>query len=155
MQDHPDNSNNSQAGNLEAIWIKRVRRGQMDFQQNASLVAGQGLKGNANQGGRRQVTLLDAARWREVEAELGRKLDPRERRANLLVSGIDLENSRGRILQIGACRIQIHGETRPCRLMDDAVPGLLQALDPRWRGGACGQVLDDGEIKIGDAVRWQ
>ena len=39
---------------LEQIWIKRVRRGPMDPAQKASVVAGKGIVGNANQGGRRQ-----------------------------------------------------------------------------------------------------
>ena len=143
------------AGRLEAIWIKRVRRGPMDSRDHAVAVAGQGLEGNANQKGKRQVTLIDAARWRDVEKELGQEVDPRTRRANLMISGVDLENSRGKILKIGSCRIALIGETRPCRLMDDMVPGLQKALDPHWRAGAYGQVLDDGEIHVGDSVRWE
>lgn len=141
------------AGRLEAIWIKRVRRGPMDARPSAVTVAGSGLQGNVEQKGKRQVTILDAARWADVEAELGREVDPRTRRANLMVSGIDLEQSRGKTLHVGACRIAILGETRPCRLMDDAEPGLQQALDPHWRAGAYGQILDDAEIHVGDAVR--
>ena len=78
------------AGRLEAIWIKRVRRGPMDAYPSAVTVAGSGLQGNVEQKGKRQVTILDAARWADVEAELGRQVDPRTRRANLMVSGIDL-----------------------------------------------------------------
>ncbi len=43
----------SGAGTLEAIWLKRVRGGPMDPVASAELVAGRGLVGNANQGGRR------------------------------------------------------------------------------------------------------
>ncbi len=42
----------------------------------------------------------------------------------------------------------------PWSLMDDAEPGLLKALDPHWRGGACGQIIEDGEISVGDSVKW-
>ena len=46
-------------GELKAIWIKRAKRGPMDARERARLIAGRGIEGNANQGGRRQVTLID------------------------------------------------------------------------------------------------
>jgi MOSC domain-containing protein YiiM len=142
-------------GRLEAIWIKRAKRGSMDSRTRVRTVAGQGLEGNADQKPHRQVTLLSADQWDEVRRELGADLGPELRRANLLVRGVDLRQSRGKTLRIGGCRIVIHGETRPCRLLDDALPGLQKALDPEWRGGAYGEVLDDAEIAVGDEVSWE
>jgi MOSC domain-containing protein YiiM len=72
-----------------------------------------------------------------------------------MVSGLDLEASRGRVLVVGGCRIAIRGETRPCRLMDDQHPGLQRALDPHWRGGIYGQVLTGGTIRRGDPVAFE
>jgi len=126
----------------------------MDAGEQARAVAGRGLGGNANQGGKRQVTLIDAERWREMCREMGEDVDPSLRRANLLVRGVELRDSRGRTLQVGDCRISIYGETRPCNQMDEARAGLQRALDPDWRGGAFGQVLNDAEIRVGDPVRW-
>ena len=40
-------------GKLEKIWIKRARRGPMDAKEHATLVAGKGLRDNANQAGKR------------------------------------------------------------------------------------------------------
>ncbi len=142
------------SGRLEAIWIKRAHRGPMDPRERARMVAGRGLENNADQGGKRQVTLLSAEAWADVDAELGAEVDPRARRANLFVHGLDLEESRGRTLEVGGCRILIGGETRPCRRMDEAFPGLQEALVPHWRAGAYGEVVDGGEVAVGDAVRW-
>jgi MOSC domain-containing protein YiiM len=143
------------AGKLAAIWLKRGKRGPMDLHKRAALVAGRGLTGNANQGGKRQVTIITLERWRELMAEVSAALDPSARRANLMVSGVDLENSRGRILKIGSCRLRINGETRPCERMEEAWPGLQAAMREKWGGGVFAEVLDGGEIAVGDAVQWQ
>ncbi len=143
-----------QKGKLTAIWLKRMRLGPMDARQSAKLVANKGLAGNANQSGKRQVTIIDQAVFERLREELSDKITPEMRRANLMVSGITLANSRGKILQIGECRIEIYGETLPCRRMDEAYSGLRNALEPKWNGGAYGVVLNDGEISVGDSVRW-
>ncbi len=142
-------------GGLEAIWIKRFRRGPMDACESIRAVVGRGLEGNANQGGKRQVTVLCADRWDEMTRELGEDLDPKLRRANLYVRGVDLRHRRRQVLRIGNCRIMIYSETRPCNLMDEAHPGLQQALDPDWRGGVYGEILNDAEIAVGDSVVWE
>lgn len=145
----------SQTGALEAIWIKRARRGPMDPAPDARLIAGRGIEGNANQGGWRQVTIIEREVWAELLEELDAVLDPSARRANLMVSGVSLLESRGRVLRIGECRIRIRGETKPCRRMDEALPGLQAAMRRDWRGGAFGVILDGGVIARGDAVRWE
>ena len=144
----------TQTGKLEAIWLKRMRRGPMDRVERATLKANRGLVGNANQGGKRQVTLIEKEVWERLMAEMGADLDPSARRANLLLSGIRLAHTHNRILRIGACRIQIWGETKPCEVMEAAWPGLKDAMYGNWGGGAFGVILDDGEIAVGDAVVW-
>lgn len=141
-------------GKLEAIWIKRAHRCPMDSVENTRVIARSGLEGNVNQGGRRQVTLLSSDAWGEVQRELGQQLDPTLRRANLLITGLDLENSRGKVVLIGAISVLIHGETKPCRRMEQACSGLRERLAEGWRGGVYGEVLEEGVIRIGDAVRW-
>ena len=137
---------------LEQIWIKRMHRGPMDSAERARLVAGKGIVGNANQGGKRQVTIVSSKQWADVTAPLGKTPDPRLRRANLLVSDLDFSDARGKILKIGNVRVRIYGETRPCEQMEAAVPGLQEAMSVPWGGGAHGEVLDDGEIAVGDPV---
>ncbi|HSR43226.1 MAG TPA: MOSC domain-containing protein [Longimicrobiales bacterium] len=150
----PDEGGGAAEGIVERIWLKRVRRGPMDAVEEAELVADRGIVGNANQGGRRQVTLISRGAWSAVEAELGEEVDPASRRANLLVAGIALAESRGRVLRVGPCRLRIEGETKPCRLMDEEHPGLQEALGPEWRGGVFAAVLDGGRVRRGDSVAW-
>ena len=143
-----------QAGRLEAIWIKRAKLGPMDPVSDAVLVENQGIKNNADQGRKRQVTIIAKERWEQLMVELGADEDPAGRRANMMVSGIDLANSRGKILAIGEARIKVWGETRPCERMDELVMGLREAMSESWGGGAFGIVLKDAHIAVGDAVYW-
>ncbi len=141
-------------GRIEAIWLKRMKRGPMDPVSTAKLVAGRGIVGNANQGGRRQVTIIERELWERATSEIDSDAPPTTRRANVMVSRLPLAEARGRTLEIGECRIRVFGETKPCFQMEEAVPGLQQALKPEWRGGVFGEVLVGGEIRVGDAVRF-
>lgn len=126
----------------------------MDRVETAELIAGRGLVGNANQGGRRQITLIDEAAWRDATTELGVEVDPSARRANVLLRGIDLEDSRGRLLLLGGSLIRIFGEVRPCSLMDEAQMGLRSALGSQWRGGVFGEIVEGGTIRVDDRAEW-
>ena len=140
---------------LEAIWLKEARGGAMRPMPMATLIEGVGLEGNADRGGSRQVTFLDADAWERATAEIGTDVAPMARRANLLVRGIDLAESTGRVVTIGECRVRIRGETLPCDQMEEAAPGLRKSLEPDWRAGAFGMVLVGGEISVGDPVGWE
>jgi MOSC domain-containing protein YiiM len=39
--------------------------------------------------------------------------------------------------------------------MDDALPGLRARMAEHWGGGVFAQVLDGGEISVGDEVSWE
>ena len=140
---------------LEAIWIKRAHRGPMDPVASAELKAGQGLVGSVDRSRRRQVTILSQEAWAACMSELGADLDPSTRRANLLVSGVDLEQTRNRVLLVGDARLLIGGEVTPCERMEEALTGLQATMRPHWRGGAFAQVLNDASLRVGDWVRWE
>jgi MOSC domain-containing protein YiiM len=142
-------------GRLEAIWTKRAHRGPMDRVTEATVVVGKGIVGSVGRSRRRQVTIIEREVWETLRDELRADIDAASRRANLMVSGVSLFNTRGRTLRIGSVRLAIGGETTPCERMDEAHHGLRAALLPHWRGGVFAQVLDDGMIAVGDAVSFE
>ena len=139
---------------LHQIWIKRAHGGRMDAATTATLVEGRGIAGNADQRGKRQVTLLALERWHELMDKAGGDLETSARRANLVIDGLDLFDARGKTVHIGKARLLIGGEVRPCEQMDEALPGLQTAMRERWGGGAFAEVIEGGEIAVGDPVTW-
>jgi MOSC domain-containing protein YiiM len=127
----------------------------MDPAPSAKLLAGRGIAGNADQGGKRQITIFEQEVWEELMERVGGSLPPSTRRANLMVSGIRLSSSRGKVLRVGSCRIRIQGEAKPCARMEEAQEGLREAMHGDWRGGAYGEVTEGGEISVDDSVCWE
>lgn len=139
-------------GKIEALWLRPAARLPVQSVAQAVAIAGQGLDGDHAGGGKRQITILSREAWDAACRTLGRALDPGTRRANVMVSGIDLPTVIGTTLQLGSVRVEVLGETRPCELMDDGGRlGLQAALRPERRGGVYGRILQGGTLQVGDA----
>lgn len=100
----------------------------------------------------RQITLMSIEGWNAALSELDRYLHWSTRRANILIEGIDLENTKGEVLKIGEFLVEITGELGPCDRMEEEMKGLKKALTPNWRGGVTCKLLSEGELKEGDAI---
>jgi MOSC domain-containing protein YiiM len=118
----------------------------------ADVSIGQGLELEPAHKGKRGVTLLSRQSWNDVCRELKADIPWHTRRANVLIDGLDLRSLVGHTLQIGDVRLQVHGETKPCALMDKLHPGLRGALVPEFRGGVHAEVITGGSIVVGRLV---
>jgi len=119
---------------------------------SCSVLPGRGIDTENRKPGKREITLLSAESWSDVCREMGKDIPWWTRRANLLIEGLDLATTVSHHLKIGSVEILIHGETKPCRLMDAQVQGLTRVMVPQFRGGVHGQVLTGGTIRVGDAI---
>lgn len=140
-------------GTLEAIWLKRAHGGPMDPAASAR-IAEHGLVGSADNNRYRPVTIIEREVWDALMREVGSSAPPSGRRANLMISGLSLADSRGRVLRIGGVRLRIAGETKPCEQMEDLATGLQAAMRASWGGGAFAKVVVEGTIAVGDCVEW-
>ena len=135
---------------VEKLWVKPTTGAAMEPRDSLEIVAGQGVVGNKVQ--ERHVTLIAQERWAEIMGRMGADLPPSTRRANVMLSGIDLIESTGKTIRIGAVELLVRGKTRPCHQMEAALPGLEQAMRDRWGGGAWAEVITGGTIHAGDDV---
>ena len=135
------------------IAIRAKKRAEMQLLQSAQVSLEKGIANDfRGKPGKRQVTVLMQEAWQTACAEAAVELPWRERRANLLIAGLDLEESAGAVIKIGAVKLLITRETDPCQRMEEAQPGLFAAMAKQWRGGVCCQVLEAGQIAVGDEV---
>ncbi|MBL4781118.1 MAG: MOSC domain-containing protein [Porticoccaceae bacterium] len=141
---------------LKGIAYRLKSKGEMHITAQAQVSAERGVENDyRGHPHGRQVTVLSVEDWQRACDELQLDLHWTTRRANLLVEGISFSpDSVGEIIQIGDLRLKITRETDPCQRMEDAKPGLMKALTPDWRGGACCRVLNGGDIAIGDGVEF-
>jgi MOSC domain-containing protein YiiM len=135
---------------LLGIAVKQQRKGPVSLHDEAMINIHTGVVGDwRGKPGNRQVTLMSLADWKAACGELGVELPWQTRRANLLVDTLPLHQSTGSRIMLGEAELEVTGETDPCERMEEAQPGLFQALAPEWRGGVTCQVIANGVIRIG------
>ena len=141
-------------GELVGIARRDAKRAAMQELQSATVTQDTGVANDfRGRPGKRQVTILSADVWNAVCDELGNALPWTTRRANLLVSGVELPRDSGGTIRVGPVTLRVTMETDPCSRMDEQHDGLREALVPDWRGGVCCEVISGGDIAIGDAVQ--
>ena len=140
----------ARAGSVAWIGLRPARRAHM-IAAEACAVGLSGLEGDRGRKGKRAVTLIQEEHLAVIAALLGREVVPGVLRRNIVVSGINLAALRGEQLQIGSAVLELTVPCHPCSRMEEALgAGGYSAM--REHGGMCAQVIQPGEIKLGDAV---
>jgi len=141
-------------GKVIGIATRIEKRAPMVVYASAKVTFDKGI-GDDSRGlikGDRQVTIMTVEGWEAACQELDRNLHWTVRRANIIIEGVDLENTKGNLLKIGNFMLEITGELKPCYRMDEQKVGLTQALTPNWRGGVMCKILSEGVVNEQDEV---
>jgi len=147
------NQSSTKPGVLKGLAIKETKGGVMISLSKGIIEILSGLNDDTRgKPGKRQITVVAEESWNASCKELGQELPWTLRRANLLISGIELQNTAGKLIHINNVILQITGETTPCHVMDKGYNGLQKVLIPSWRGGVTCKVLRGGKLSVGDAV---
>ena len=146
-----------QIGRLDWIGIREIKRAPLTIVEQVEVIENHGLVGDhrsQREGGKRQVTLIQAEHLPVLAALTGHDVIPAEwLRRNLVVSGINLFALRKSRFMIGDVVLQGSGVCPPCSRMEKILgPGGYNAM--RGHGGINAQVIRGGEIKIGDVVKY-
>jgi MOSC domain-containing protein YiiM len=139
-------------GKVEAIYIYPTKGAEAVELNNVNIIEGKGLDGDHPRREDRAVTLLSLEAWGRALADLGDDLPPYERRANVVVSGVNLSTTIDKIVRLGQARLHVRWETTPCQRMDAVRQGLREALRPEMRGGVTCAVVAGGRLSVGDMV---
>lgn len=138
----------AQPGRIETIWLRGARLEAPSCVQQATVIES-GLEGDHGRAGKRAVTLIQAEHLAVIGAMLGQgPVEAQALRRNLVVSGLNLNGLKGRMLRVGSALFQITGICAPCSRMEAALgPGGYAAM--RGHGGWCAQVIEPGTIAVG------
>jgi MOSC domain-containing protein YiiM len=149
-------------GRVEAIRIAPGSGAPMETVWRVAGHAGGGLEGDryhagtgewsGKPGGGRGLTLVAAESIAQANKEHpGLDLTPADTRRNVTTRGVDLDALIGREFRIGRLRCRGVRLAEPCAYLQDLVGRpILEALV--HRAGLRVDILEDGEIAVGDAV---
>ncbi len=140
-------------GRVLDLAVRTAVRAEPEQRPRLKLAPSSGVADDHTTGSRRQLTILAEPQWQTICDQLGRDLPWTIRRANVLVSDIEFGPEwSGKRLRIGAAVVLVHGQVTPCFRMEEQVTGLHDLMVPDWRGGIHCEVLDEGEIAVGDLL---
>ena len=143
-------------GRVEWIGVRPKRFEPLTSLDNAMAVEGRGLEGDHRMsktpGSGRQVTIISREFIQQIEASVGRAIDPAELRRNIVVSGVNLNALRYQRVQIGEAIVEVGALCDPCERMEKTLgPGGFVSM--MGYGGYCCKIVQSGRVDIGSAVQ--
>jgi MOSC domain-containing protein YiiM len=150
------------AGRVEAIRIAASKGAPMTMVWRVATHAGGGLEGDRyhvgtgewsdHPGAGRGLTLVSSETLELAnKRHPGLDVSPADTRRNVTVRGVDLDSLIGREFRIGAVRCAGVRLAEPCAYLEGLIGRpILAAL--AHRAGLRADILEDGEIAVGDEV---
>lgn len=143
-----------QIGQIELITFRTQKKGEIETTNTLDISIENGIAGDhqSKKGSKRMVTLIQKEHLDVVGALLKRKIDIKQTRRNILVSGINLLALHNRLFKIGNDVIlKGTGYCVPCSQMETNLgPGGFNAM--RGHGGITAEVIQGGTISVNDPI---
>ena len=143
-------------GHVEWIGVRPARFEAPEVVERVYAEATRGLHGDHRMdktpGSGRQVTIISREFIQQIEAAIGRAIDPAELRRNIVVSGVNLNALRYQRVQIGGAIVEIGALCDPCERMEKTLgPGGFVSM--MGYGGYCAKIVESGDIAVGSQVQ--
>ena len=153
-------------GSVVSISIAEAGSEPMVSLDQVKAVAGQGLEGdryyskqgtftdNPNTTGR-QVTLIESEAIDALVRDYKVEVEYKDSRRNIVTRGVPLNHLLGKEFRVGEVRMRGVRLNEPCNHMASLVNEELKdkiRLGLMHRGGLRADILNDGTIRVGDAV---
>ncbi|MBA3779710.1 MAG: hypothetical protein H0X16_10515 [Chloroflexi bacterium] len=148
-------------GLVEAIHIAPTKGAPVEARQRIGVGAGVGLDGDRNhrprgaetgRHGGGDVTLIEAEALEDASAQIGIPLQPGETRRNVTTRNVRLNELVGRRFWLGPVLCEGAELAEPCQYLVNLIgkPVLRPLVH---RGGLRAEILSDGVLAVGDAIR--
>ena len=100
-----------------------------------------------------ELTLIEAEAIEALAREQSLSLEPADSRRNLVTRDVALNDLVGREFMVGEVRVLGQGLCEPCKHLQRLTghPAILNGL--LHRGGLRAQILAEGTLRVGDAIR--
>jgi MOSC domain-containing protein YiiM len=149
-------------GRVVAIFTAPDEGKPMEERREVQALAGKGLEGDryaieagkfsGTKVGKRAVTLMEREAVEGARDEYGIELDEAETRRNLITEGVPVNHLVGKEFTVGGVRMRGYDLAEPCTYLESLTRvGVRKALI--HRGGLRAEILDDGPIRVGDAIK--
>ncbi len=100
-----------------------------------------------------QVTLIESEKIDEFNKKIKKKIDYKDFRRNIITSGIDLNKTINKKIQINNVVFRIHELCQPCRYLQNklGIKNLVKLL--AYKGGVRAEIIKSGKISSYDKIK--
>ena len=144
-------------GKIKAINISNLGGENTFYINQAILMKNKGIindryYGNFNKN-YEQVTLIESEKIDDLNNKIRKKIDYKDFRRNIITSGIDLNKTINKKIQINNIILRIHELCQPCRYLQKKlrIKNLVKLLV--FKSGVRAEIIRSGEISTYDKIK--
>ena len=144
-------------GKIEAINISSISEAETVYINQAFLEKNKGIVNdryyNNFKHSMEQVTLIDKEEIDLFNYNIKKKIDYKDFRRNIIVSGLNLTKCINKTILINDVKLKIHEICQPCKYLQDKLktPELVKLLVNK--SGVRAEIITSGFIKVNDRVK--